>query len=127
MNRPWVWIGIVAVPVLGFLLLRSGSNTAAGAAPSPALQATGQGPTVIYSGSDNPGTVVTAPQASPVAPMAATSPDNLDPSMISAIRQNAGRKEIIFRDGSTMVVDDLTLQQLPEDVRFRVDYAREEK
>lgn len=128
MNRPWVWVLIVAIPVLGFFLLRNGTDRAAAAPSSQALDVTHEGPIVTYSGSDEPGSaVVTPPQADPIAPMAETSPDNLDPSMISAVRENAGRKEIIFRDGSTMVVDDFTYRQLPEDVRFRLDYTREEE
>jgi hypothetical protein len=127
MNRLWLWALIVAILALG-LLFRKGTDHAGASPASQAPSVRREGPVVTYSGSGEVEPAALTPsQASPIAPMAETAPDRLEPSMISFIRQNAGRKEIVFRDGSTLVVDDFTYRQLPEDVRFRLDYTREDK
>jgi hypothetical protein len=152
-NR-WVLLAIVVVFSMGSFaifqsLLRPASNrtvTAVNAAPRalpPAVSVQPQADEVAASAvtfGEQAVTGTTAPveaapvestgQVEPSSSIVETTPINTLPAnqirleQIDSISASGGQPVLRFKDGTSLNVDDFTLNQLPSDVRLRITYSR---
>ncbi|GEM88710.1 hypothetical protein [Oceanithermus desulfurans] len=134
-------VALALVLVAGLALkLRTRPQPAAAPAASPASASgaaatdagpgrtliTEQGATVVLEGSLASEETQGAPTAEPVAPLNTLPPSQLALTDVKEYASENGLTVLVLRDGSKLLVNDFVYEQLPESIRFRLDYQRGE-
>ncbi|WP_456446458.1 hypothetical protein [Oceanithermus sp.] len=84
-----------------------------------------QGATIVLEGS-LAAEAQDAPKAEPVAPLNTRPPSELALTDVKEYASENGLTVLVLRDGSKLLVNDFVYEQLPESIRFRLDYQRGE-
>jgi len=137
LNLTIVLVALLLVAGLAFKL-RNGSTPAAAATPSPTRQndatdvqkrtlTTESGATIVLEGS-----LATAEDADgageiPAAPLNTLPPSELALTDVKNYATENGLPVLVLRDGSKLLVNDFVYEQLPESIRFRLEYQRGEE
>ncbi|WP_456415109.1 hypothetical protein [Oceanithermus profundus] len=96
--------------------------------PDPAGRTivTEQGATIVLEGS-LASEAQDAPKAEPAAPLNTLPPSELALTDVKEYASENGLTVLVLRDGSKLLVNDFVYEQLPESIRFRLDYQRGEE
>ncbi len=127
MTRWLVIIGILLLAAMGLFILLQPSDSqpesTARPAPLPQTASTEEGPTLIVmvDGEERTGEV----QMTSGGQLSHLPASQLTASMVSHISGSGGLRTLVLTDGSSMILDDWTIRQLPDDVAFRIGYGRE--
>ncbi|WP_287417961.1 hypothetical protein [Oceanithermus sp.] len=131
-------VALALVLVAGLVLkLRARPQPAAAPAASPATASdsaatdagagrtlvTEQGATIVLEGSLASETE-DAPTSEPAAPLNTLPPSQLALTDVKEYASENGLTVLVLRDGSKLLVNDFVYEQLPESIRFRLDYQR---
>ena len=102
-----------------------GEAQAVEAAPKKTVT-TESGATIVLEGSLAASEDATAEDAAPAAPLNTRPPSELALTDVKNYTTENGVTVLILRDGSKLMVNDFVYEQLPESIRFRLEYQREE-